>query len=124
MIKTTDMFNLTIKPNKYDLILSVSTINHGYKKDISRLINKIYKALLLGGKAFITIPDKKSLKTWGTFKKYKRLDKNTVLPLIGPEKEVLHSFYTKQEIKEMFNKFTTLEMEKDIIGQWIVIASK
>lgn len=123
-IKKADMFNLKIMPNKYDLILSVSTINHGHKDEVSSLIDKIHQALIPGGSSFITIPDKKCLKTWRTFKKYKKLDNNTVLPLIGPEKGVAHSFYTKTEIKKMFNKFSGITMTNDVSGQWIIIANK
>lgn len=124
IIKKADMFNMKIAIDKYDLILSISTINHGFKKDVNKLIKQIHKALLPKGIAFITIPDKKCLGTWQTFKKYKTLDQNTVIPLIGPEKGIVHSFYTKKEIKEMFSDFFKLKMEVDISKQWVITAIK
>ena len=123
-IKQADMFNMKIIPNKYDLIISIRTINHGFKKDLQKLVNEIYTALMDGGKTFITIPDKKCLKTWRTFKEHKMLDKNTAIPLIGPEKDIPHSFYDKVELEKMFAKFSKLEMKKDESGQWIVISTK
>lgn len=123
-IKQADMFNMEITPNKYDLIISISTINHGYKKDLQKLINQIHTALTDGGYAFITIPDKECLHTWQTFKKHKKLDDNTVVPLIGPEKDIPHSFYDKEEIEEMFAKFSNLKMEKDVSGQFVISTKK
>ncbi|MBU1203131.1 class I SAM-dependent methyltransferase [Patescibacteria group bacterium] len=123
-IKKADMFNMKIIKNKYDLILSVSTINHGYKKDVDKLIKEIYQSLLPRGKTFITIPDKKCIKNWQTFKKHKIIDQNTVTPLIGPEKGIIHSFYTKKEILEMFKNFSKIKMETDVSGQWVITATK
>ena len=123
-IRQADMFDMNIATNKYDLIISIRTINHGFKKDLQKLINEIHIAILEGGKTFITIPDKKCLKTWRTFKEHKMLDENTAVPLIGPEKDIPHSFYDKEELEEMFAKFKKLEMQKDKTGQWIVIATK
>jgi 2-polyprenyl-3-methyl-5-hydroxy-6-metoxy-1,4-benzoquinol methylase len=123
-IRQADMFDMNIAADKYDLIISISTINHGLKKDLQKLINEIYTAIVDGGKAFITIPDKKCLKTWRTFKKHKMLDENTAIPLIGAEKDIPHSFYDKKELEEMFTKFSKLEMQKDKTGQWIMIATK
>jgi 2-polyprenyl-3-methyl-5-hydroxy-6-metoxy-1,4-benzoquinol methylase len=123
-IRQADMFDMEIKNGKYDLIISISTINHGYKKDFQKLIAKIHTALITDGKFFANIPDKKCLGTWRTFKKYKTINENTVLPLLGPEKDIPHSFYTKKEIEEVLDKFTDLKMKKDKHGQWIVIAGK
>jgi len=123
-IKQADMFNMDIATNKYDLIISIRTINHGFKKDLQKLINEIQEALLAGGKTFITIPDKSCLQTWRTFKEHKMLDENTAVPLIGPEKDIPHSFYNKKELEEMFSKFGKLEMQQDDTGQWIIIATK
>jgi 2-polyprenyl-3-methyl-5-hydroxy-6-metoxy-1,4-benzoquinol methylase len=123
-IQQANMFTMEIATDKYDLIMSISTINHGFKKDLSKLIDEIYTALLKNGKTFITVPDKKCINTWRTFKKHKKIDENTVEPLIGPEKGIPHSFYTKEEIEKMFTKFKKLKMKEDKTGQWLVMATK
>ncbi len=123
-IKKANMFKMEIDSNKYDLIISISTINHGFKKDLTKLINHIYDALLDDGSVYITIPDTKCLNTWNTFKKFKKIDENTVTPLIGPEKDIPHSFYNKKEIEKMFKKFKHLKTPKDETGQWAITASK
>jgi cyclopropane fatty-acyl-phospholipid synthase-like methyltransferase len=57
IVKKADMFKFVIPKNKYDLIISISTIHHGSKKDVQKLIGKIHSALAVRGKIFITFPD-------------------------------------------------------------------
>jgi cyclopropane fatty-acyl-phospholipid synthase-like methyltransferase len=52
-----DMFEFEIPKDKYDLIISISTIHHGTKDKVKKLINKIHYSLKNDGKIFITLPD-------------------------------------------------------------------
>ena len=119
-----DMFKFKIPKNRYGLIISVSTIHHGTKKQVEDLIDLIYDALIRGGKAFITLPDVHCIKSWNSFKKHKKIAKYTIVPLSGPEKGLPHSFYTKNEIKKLFSKFKDLRLRLDSEGAWVVIASR
>lgn len=123
-IKIADMFKFRIAKGRYDLILSVATIHHGKKKDIQNLINKIHSALVGGGKVFITLPDFESSKRWNTFKNNKDLGGGTFSPLSGPEKGLPHSFYTKEEVQNLFSNFLDTKIILDGIGRWIVRAAK
>lgn len=98
IISYVNMFEFEIPSNKYDLIISISTIYHGTKGQVQNLINKIYEALIVSGKIFITVPDLENSKKWNTFKNHKEIANCTFTPLIGPEKGLLHSFYTKEEV--------------------------
>ncbi|MBD3311746.1 MAG: methyltransferase domain-containing protein [Candidatus Magasanikbacteria bacterium] len=115
-----NMFEFDIPKNTYDLIISISTIHHGTKKDVQDLINRIYKAIIQDGKIFITVPDYESAKKWETFEKNKKIDEGTFAPQSGPEKDLPHSFYTKKEVQKMFSKFKNLKIDLDKIGRWIV----
>ncbi|OGF37979.1 hypothetical protein A2482_01560 [Candidatus Falkowbacteria bacterium RIFOXYC2_FULL_48_21] len=123
-IKVANMFKLRIPKNKYDLIMSIAAIHHGMKKDVARLVGKIYTALVPGGKAFITFPDLVSSQHWDTFKTNKDLGNGTFSPLSGPEKGLPHSFFTKEEIAKMFAKFRMVKMQLDKRGRWVVRAVK
>ncbi len=123
-ISCIDMFEFEIPKNKYDLIISISTIHHGTKKQIQILINRIYEAIIESGKVFITLPDFESSKKWNTFKNNEEVAKGTFLPLSGPEKGLAHSFYTKEEIQKLFSNFKNLQLDLDSHGRWIVRASK
>ncbi|MDD2807507.1 MAG: class I SAM-dependent methyltransferase [Patescibacteria group bacterium] len=124
MIKEANMFKFSIAKNKYDLIISVATIQHGIKKDIQNLINKIHSALVAGGKTFITMPDLESSKKWKTFKSHQDLGDSTFAPLAGPEQGLPHSFFTKVEVQKLFAKFSKVKINLDDRGRWVVQAAK
>lgn len=123
-ILCTNMFEFEIPKNKYDLVVSISTIHHGTKEQVKKLINRIYDSITKKGKIFITVPDFESSKKWNTFKNHEELAKGTYAPLSGPEKGLPHSFYTKEEVQKLFSKFRNVTLELDKIGRWIVQASK
>lgn len=128
-IKMENMFEYNIPYNKYDLIISIFAIHHGYKRQVEKAISRISEALMPGGKIFITLPDYESSKNWDTFKNNKDLGNGTFAPLSGPEKGLPHSFYTKQEVEELFTNFTDIKIELDkqgkiVHGNWIITGTK
>ena len=120
----TNMFDYEIPKNKYDLVVSVSTIHHGTKDQVQNLINSIFEAIAENGKIFITVPDFESSKAWDTFKDHEKIDEGTFAPLSGPEKGLPHSFYTKKEAQKLFSKFSNLQLDLDSHGRWVAQASK
>lgn len=124
VIKCKNMFEFEVPKDKYDLIISTSTIHHGKKEKVQNLINQIYEALVENGKVFITVPDLESSKKWNTFKDHEEVAKGTYSPLSGPEKGLPHSFFTKEETQKLFLKFKDLKLKLDEIGRWVVQASK
>jgi len=123
-ITIADMYNYQIPRNKYDLIISVSTLHHGTKEQIGHLIEKIYDCLLSDGKIFITLPDIECNKKWNTFKDDKEVAPGTYSPMSGPEKGLPHSFFDKEEIEKFFNKFSNVNLDLDEIGRWFITARK
>ena len=119
-----NMFKFEIPKNQYDLVISISTIHHGTKKQVQNLINRIYEAIVENGRIFITLPDFESSKKWNTFKNYEEIDKGTFAPFSGPEKGLPHSFYTKKEAEKLFSKFRDLKLNLDEIGRWVIQATK
>lgn len=124
MILCADMFEFDIPQNKYDLIISISTIHHGTKEQVQNLINRIYEAIVGNGYIFITVPDYECSKKWNTFKNHEEVADGTFTPISGPEKGLPHSFYTKKEAQELFSKFSDLQLDLDNHGRWVIQASK
>jgi 2-polyprenyl-3-methyl-5-hydroxy-6-metoxy-1,4-benzoquinol methylase len=124
MILCANMFEFDIPKNKYDLVISISTIHHGTKEQVQNLINRIYEAIVENGRIFITVPDFESSKKWNTFKYHEEIAEGTFAPLSGPEKGLPHSFYTKEEIQKLFLKFRELQLDLDSHGRWIAQAYK
>lgn len=120
-----DIFRFSIPEGKYDLIISVATLNHGIKSNIKSVIKNIYKALISGGKIFITLPDFEETKKRNSFfRKHKKLSDGSYMFISGPEKGIVHSFFSKQEIKDLFSDFKNLKINLDNIGRWIITATK
>lgn len=119
-----NMFEFKIPENKYDLVISISTIHHGTKRQVQNLVDRIHEAIIENGRAFITVPDFENGKRWDTFKDHEKIDNGTFAPLSGPEKGLPHSFYTKEEVQELFSKFQNLQLDLDSLGRWVVRASK
>jgi len=117
-----NMFEYDIAKDRYDFIVSISTIHHGLKKDVIALIDQIYEKLLIGGKVFITLPDIESNRKWNTFKSDKEIAPGTYAPISGPEEGLAHSFFSKEEIESIFSRFKNLELDK--IGRWYITGTK
>lgn len=123
-LEVTNMYDYKIPASKYDFIYSISTIHHGTKDKVERLLNQIYKALLIGGYFYATVPINSSANGWISFKDKTEIAPGTWSPNSGPEKGLAHSFYTKDEVKELFAKYKNALIAEDDRGRWIIIAQK
>lgn len=119
-----DMFDFKIPKDTYDFIFSVSTLHHGPKDKVKNSITNIHEALLHGGSVFITLPDIQYAKRWDTFKGSKEIQSGTYIPIVGPEKGALHSFFSEREIDLMFGGFASVAKELDSRGRWIITGKK
>ena len=123
-LQQVNMYSFEILKNQYDLIISISTIHHGTKDQVQSLINEIYLSLIPNGKIFITLPDYGHALNKGLLKDHKEIAFGTFAPLSGPEKGLAHSFYSKDEIVEVFSKYKNVFLKLDEIGRWIITAEK
>lgn len=119
-----DMFEYEIPHGKYDLILSVATVHHGYKNQVAKVIREIHGGLVENGYAFVTLPDWNVKEEWRSFKTHKELESGVITPVAGPEEGLPHSIYKKSEIEQLFSEFSDVVMKKDEIGRWLITAKK
>lgn len=122
-LRVADMYTYAI-PKSFDLIISIAAIQHGTKPAISGLISRIKKSLLPKGKFFITFPRMSMASRWNTFKEKKEIAPGSYIPIHGPEKGLVHSFYDKGELLELFYNFSNVKIIKDDMGRWIVKGEK
>lgn len=123
-IQQADMYDFSYPQNEYGLILSVATLHHGKKAQVQNAIRRIYESLLAGGKIFITLPNLDASKNWETFKTHTKIEPGTYSPNSGPEEGIPHSFFTKQEVQELFSVFKNVSLDLDEIGRWFIVAEK
>jgi len=120
-----NMYNYQMPSSCYGLIISIAAIHHGLKKEVNEVIKHIYKALLSGGRFFITLPDNEGSSHWTKLANHKEIEPGTRVPLSGPEKDLPHSAFTQAEIKEMFADFKNVKLQLlSDRGRWIVTGEK
>lgn len=120
----TNMFEFKIPANKYDLILSVSTIHHGTKDEVQSFVQLIYSTLKNDGVIFITVPNIERIDQNELLQSHKERFEGTFIPLTGPEKGLPHSFYSENDAKKLFSMFNNIEIHEDQVGRWIITATK
>ncbi|MBX4190949.1 class I SAM-dependent methyltransferase [Candidatus Saccharibacteria bacterium] len=118
-----DMYNLELPKSSFGLILSISTIHHGTKAQVKKVLDEVYGALLERGYTYITLPINDSSNQWITFKDKDEIEPGTYAPNSGPEKGLAHSFYTKEEVEKLFQNYKNLSIDK-IEGRWHITAQK
>jgi SAM-dependent methyltransferase len=123
-ITCADMFAFPLGDEKFDLILSVSTLHHGKKDQIRELVENIHKALIKSGKIFITVPDYQSAINRNEFHDQEKVEECTYAPLSGPEVGLPHSFYSKAEVELLFQKFNNLQIHLDELERWVITGEK
>jgi len=110
-IKTTtiDIRKFYFKTNKYSLIISITALDFLKKSEIETIIKKIKKSLIEKGFIFFLIFSTKD----PFYQKIKKsaleeIEKNTYHL---PKHKTYRHFFTKEEIKELFNDFRIIYLE-------------
>ena len=125
IILCASMYEYIVPPASYDLIISIAAIHHGLKAEVKNAIKNIYSALISGGRFFITLPDNEGSSHWTMMVNHKEIEPGTRVPLSGPEKDLPHSSFTKDEINEMFSDFKNIDMQLLADrGRWIITGEK
>lgn len=123
-IQLADMYAFEYPMNEYDLILSVSTLHHGTKKQVKHVIGQIYGSVVSNGTIFITLPNFDEHKNQEMKDTHVQLETGTYAPHNGPEEGIPHSFFTEAEIRSLFSEFIHISLDLDEIGRWFIIAGK
>jgi len=104
--KVHDMRKIPYPNNYFDGIICIFTLGHGLLKDNKDTIDEMFRVLKPKGiiiTEFMSVKDK-------TYGKGKEVEKNTFLGSMEEDKHMLHHYFTKDEIKELFSKFTKLKI--------------
>lgn len=123
-VRLFDMYAFSYPKNTYDLILSVSTLHHGFKEQITTTITKIHSGLTSQGKVFITLPNFDARISWNTFREHTELAPGTYAPNSGPEAGLPHSFFTQREVLDLFSEFNNVTVDLNNIGRWFITGRK
>lgn len=118
------IYEYDIPKNSFDLIFSIHAIHHGLKRQVRRALDQVFEGLIDGGYIYITLPVVASKDEWKTFKKKDEIESGVYAPPEGPEKGLPHSFYNKEEVRELFNQYKNFKLRQDARGHWYITAQK
>lgn len=115
-----------------DGILASHVISHGTPKEISEIIGNIFRVLKKEAFFAVTLPSAEDLRLKKQVQKNGPVSEkdNTFFFALeeGPEKGIVHSFYTESALRKLFEKFSILDFEekKDAKGNahWNIIIQK
>ena len=100
---------LPYKNEVFDSIISVKVIHHGRIGAIRETIKEIHRVLKPGGLIFVTVLKKTRKKS----RPSKIIALNTVVPIEGREKDIVHYAFTKDVLLKEFESFKILDMWLD-----------
>ena len=107
-----DIRTFLIKKNKYDLISSRCVLHFFHKDDSYEIINNIKSCLKLNGLVYIHVfsSDDPRLKLHANSKDFEVLENNILHNTVN---DTYISFFTKNEILDLFKNFKTISITED-----------
>jgi len=111
-----DIHNLPYGDNSFDALLAYHVISHTDSIGIRKIIGEMNRVVRNKGELYFTLCSKES-PTYKN-KKYKKVDRNTVLKNEGPEQNIPHFYSNEEEVKEILNgmKILIIRHIKDIFS--------
>jgi SAM-dependent methyltransferase len=109
----------------FDAVISVQVIHHADSATIRRIVEEIARILRAGGLLFVTVPQLKDggpYAWWGT--NFEQVEPHTFVPLDGPEKGLLHHYFTVEELREVFGGFDIADIHIDSVDHYCVLGFK
>jgi tellurite methyltransferase len=109
----------------FDAVISVQVIHHADIATIRGIVQEITRILKPEGLLFVTVPqlkDGRPYAWWGT--SFRQVEPHTFLPLDGPEKGLLHHYFTPQELQGVFSRFDIADIHVDSADHHCVLAFK
>jgi len=102
-----DMYSMKYKNNTFDGVLCIWVQGHGFKDQVQQGIDEIYRVLNPEGIVitdFVTIDDP----TYGVGE---QIALNTFIGGREGEENIPHYYTTKNELKEMFSKYSSIDIQ-------------
>jgi len=103
----------------FDAVISTQVIHHATLAAIKGIVQEIERVLKDRGLVFITVP---KLRNQGT--QFEQIEPNTFVPKDGAERGLPHHYFTPEELREVFGKFTITDIHLDAINHYCLLAFK
>jgi SAM-dependent methyltransferase len=103
----------------FDAVISVQVIHHADIATIRGIVGEISRVLKRGGFLFVTVPRLRN-----QAEKFEQVEPNTFIPLDGPERGLLHHYFTPEELREVFGGFDVADIHLDATHHYCLWADK
>ncbi len=109
---------LPFKDNSFDAVFSTQVIHHARLDVVRRTIQEIFRVLVIGGLAFITVSARKD------DLEHIEIESNTYIPRTGPEKGIPHHIFTEEDFKLELRAFHILEVSLRAEGKVLAVLAQ
>jgi len=103
----------------FDAVISVQVLHHADSVTVRKVVQEITRVLNIDGFLFITVP---KLKNQG--ERFKQVEPDTFIPLDGPERGILHHYFTPEELREVLAGFDITDIHLDTVNHYCLSAFK
>lgn len=117
---------LPFKNDFFDGVISLQVIHHARFPTIGKIIKEIERVLRRGGFLFVSVPLYRGPITGSRKGKWrmKKIADHTYLPLSGPEKGLVHYYFTPEKFEESFNNFKIIKTYIDDTNHYCLLGFK
>ncbi|KPK91011.1 MAG: hypothetical protein AMJ88_14915 [Anaerolineae bacterium SM23_ 63] len=106
---------LPFRAGSFTGVLSTQVIHHARIVGVRSAIQEIWRVLVSGGVAFVTVSGRKDE---GEFEE---IEPGTIVPLSGPEKGLPHHIFSEEALKEEFQNFHLLDFSVRAEGKVLAV---
>jgi SAM-dependent methyltransferase len=109
---------LPFKESSFEGVFSTQVIHHARLDVVRRTIQEIFRVLVLGGLAFITVSARKD------DLEHIEIEPNTYIPQTGPEKGVPHHIFTEEDFRLELRAFHILDVSLRAEGKVLAVLAQ
>ncbi len=115
-----DILQLPYEDGFFDALISVRVIHHNRIAVIRKTVQEMWRVLKPQGLVWVTVP----VPTGHGSKHGREIEPGTWVPSEGCEKGLPHHLFTEDELKELFQHFTILELRVFSMSHYSLLAEK
>jgi hypothetical protein len=110
---------LPIRDNSIEGMLSTQVIHHARIAAVRLAIGEIWRVLVPGGLAFVTVSGRKDPGL-----DFDEIEPGTFVPLAGPEAGLAHHIFTVEELRSEFRDYQVLELSVRAEGAVLAVLAQ
>ena len=108
-LQLSDMTVIPYPDARFDAIISTNVVHHNTLDNIRRCVSEMYRVLVPGGQALLTLQSKRSYR----YGQGQQLEQDTFIPVSGPDAGIPHHFFDEVGLRDLFADWIIASMALD-----------